>query len=111
LSSSEQLRLCPATVVTTDRKSGKDDKNSQQAEKDTVKSAVIAVPTTVASATVIAANVSSASLFEERERQITEQVKRQVRNIHYLLYIYSLCDYYIYNNILASGSETDITGA
>jgi len=90
LSSSEQLRLCPATVVTTDRKSGKDDKNSQQAEKDTVKLAVIAVPTTVASAAVIAANVSSASLFEERERQITEQVKRQVGNIHYLLYIYSL---------------------
>lgn len=92
MSSSEQLRLCPATDVTTNRKSGKDDKNCQQAEKDTVKLAAIAVPTTVASSTVIAASVSSASLFEERERQITEQVKRQVGNIHYLLYIYSLCD-------------------
>jgi len=82
--SSEQLRLCTATVVTTDRKPGKDDKNSQQVEKDNVKLTAIAVPTTVASTTV-AESVSSASLFEERERQITEQVKRQVKNILYLL--------------------------
>ncbi|XP_025196837.1 uncharacterized protein LOC112595752 [Melanaphis sacchari] len=85
LSSSEQLRLCAATVVTTDRKPGKDDKNSQQIEEDIVKLTAIEVPTTIASTTVIATSVSSASLFEERERQITEQVKRQQAEVRRIL--------------------------
>jgi len=75
LSSSEQQHLCTAIVATTDLKPDKD--NSQQVEKDIANTAIILVPATVASTT----NISSASLFEERERQITEQVKRQVRNI------------------------------
>jgi len=62
-----------------DRKSDKDDKNNQQVEKDIINTAAISVPTTVATTT----SISSASLFEERERQITEQVKRQVRNLLY----------------------------
>jgi len=62
-----------------DRKPDKDDKNNQQVEKDPTHTAAISVPTTVVSTT----SISSASLFEERERQITEQVKRQVRNILY----------------------------
>lgn len=77
LSSSEQQHLCTAIVATKDRKPDKDDKNSQQVENDIANTAIISVPATVASTT----NISSASLFEERERQITEQVKRQVRNI------------------------------
>jgi len=76
LPSSEQQHLCIATVGTMDRKHDKDDKNNQQVEKDIINTAAISVPTTVASTT----SISSASLFEERERQITEQVKRQVRN-------------------------------
>lgn len=62
-----------------DWKPDKDDENYQQVEKDIVNTVAISVPTTVASTT----SISSASLFEERERQITEQVKRQVRNILY----------------------------
>jgi len=63
-----------------DRKPDKDDKNNQQVEKDNiVNTAAISVPTTVTSTT----SISSASLFEERERLITEQVKRQVSNILY----------------------------
>lgn len=69
-----------------DQKSDKGDKNNQQIEKDNINSAAIAVPTTVVTTTVVTASMTSASLFEERERQITEQVKRQVRNSHYLLY-------------------------
>jgi len=92
LSSSEQLHLRTATVATTAQKLDKDDKNNQQVEKDAVNSAAIAIPTTVAMTTVVAESISSASLFEERERQITEQVKRQVRNILYLFCAYSSCD-------------------
>lgn len=62
-----------------DRKPDNDNENNQQVEKDNVNTAAISVPTTVTSTT----SILSASLFEERERQITEQVKRQVRNILY----------------------------
>lgn len=77
MSSSEQQHLCTAIVAMTDRKPDKDDKNNQQVKKNISNTATISVPATVASTT----NISSASLFEERERQITEQVKRQVKNI------------------------------
>lgn len=79
MSSSEQQYLCSTIVATTDRKPDKDDKNNQQVEKDIANTAIVSVPAAVASTT----SISSASLFEERERQITEQVKRQVRSIFY----------------------------
>lgn len=81
LSSSEQQHLCIATVSTMDRKPDKDDKNNQQVEKDITNTAAISVPTTVVSTT----SISSASLFEERERQITEQVKRQQAEVRRIL--------------------------
>lgn len=81
LSAPEQQHFCTAIVVTTDRKPDKDDKNNQQVEKDIVNSAAKSVPTTAAST----ASISSASLFEERERQITEQVKRQQAEVRRIL--------------------------
>lgn len=72
---SEQQQHRTVTAATTDWKPNKDDENHP-----------VVVPTALIVTKTDAINISSASSsFEERERQITEQVKRQVRKNHCFL--------------------------